>query len=170
MPNAPQITSRWYQNRWPWIIIAMLGGTIALCINLLVVAIKTQDPLVVDNYYDAGKGINRSLEREQLARDLGLRAEVLFDELTGEAQVLLNLISPTRAERDLHIALHPAMQPGLYLGQLPHAVSGRLFIELLGNHQGGEQRWRLFEEEQVEVGKKLLLGDEPLAGATDSAP
>jgi len=172
-------STRWYQNRWPWIIIAMLGGTIVLCLHLMVLAIQTQDSLVVDNYYDAGKGINRSLAREQLARDLNIRAEVVFDELTGEVRVQLNseqvdalelnLISPTQPEQDLHIALKPHIALSSYYGQLPHPVSGRRFVEVIGMEIPHKKHWRLFEEEQIAHGQTLLLGDEPLAGATTPA-
>jgi len=172
--------SRWYQNRWPWIILGMLGGTVVLCIHLIVLSIKTQDYLVVDNYYDAGKGINRSLEREQLALELGLRAEVFLHERSGEVRVQLNqagaeavelnLISPTRPEQDLHIVLRSGGQPQSYLGQLAKTVSGRRFVELVGHQGSDKKQWRLFEEEQIVPGKSLLLGDEPLAGAAAPAP
>jgi len=175
-----EYSTRWYQNRWPWIIIGMLVGTVVMCIHLLVVAIKTQDSLVADNYYDVGKGINRSLEREQLARDLNLRAEVFFDELTGEIKIKLNnervdalelnLISPTQPQQDLHIPLKPDIVLNGYYGQLPHPISGRRFIELIGHQIQDKKPWRLFEEETIVLGKKLLLGDEPIAGAAAPAP
>jgi len=180
MQHPEQISTRWYQNRWPWIIIGMLGGTVVLCIHLMVLAVKTQDSLVVDNYYDAGKGINRSLEREQLARALNLRAVLLLDELTGEISLQLNtdqvealeinLISPTQPEQDLHIPLKANRAKGSYVGQLPHPVSGRRFVEVIGTQLDSQKHWRLFEEENIVAGQKLLLGDEPIAGATTAAP
>jgi hypothetical protein len=47
---------------------------------------------------------------------------------------------------------------GLYRGNLQDSVQGRRFVELIG--QEGGQDWRLFEEETLETGKSVQLGDE----------
>ncbi|UVE19335.1 FixH family protein [Pseudomonas sp. LS44] len=179
MPSAPQHTTRWYKNVWPWIIIGLLGTSVFLSINLIRIAMDNQDTLVNDNYYEAGKGINRSLDRERLARDLHLRATLHLDELTGEIslqlsgdslpeQIELSLISPTQAEKDRHISLkRSANEPGRYVGQLEEGIQGRRFVELLGEHDN--QTWRLFEEESVAPGAILKLGDEVIPGAEDLA-
>lgn len=144
---------------------------------MVTIAVKNPDNLVNDNYYEAGKGINRSLDRELLAQTLQLRAKVHLDELTGEVEVYLtgnsgpstlelNLISPTQPEKDRKINLtRSASEPGRYIGQVTDKVEGRRFVELLGVE--GDRTWRLFEEEQVSHDKDLLLGDEPLQGAED---
>ncbi|MNF18449.1 hypothetical protein D3C80_2225390 [compost metagenome] len=44
-------------------------------------------------------------------------------------------------------------------------IEGRRFVELLGVEN--DKTWRLFEEEQINHGQDLLLGDEPLQGAED---
>lgn len=169
--------SPWYKHLWPWIIIGILACSVTLTLSMVTIAIKNPDNLVNDNYYEAGKGINRSLDRELLAKSLNLRASVHLDELTGETDVRLtgnsqpetvelNLISPTQPEKDRKITLaRSASEPGRYIGQLSDKVEGRRFVELLGEQNG--QTWRLFEEEQVLNGKELQLGDEPLQGAED---
>ncbi len=178
MPATP--ASPWYKHIWPWIIIGMLATSVLLTINMVMIAADTEDTLVSDNYYEAGKGISRSLDREQLAKDLQLQAKAHLDELTGEVSLRLsgnsrpdklelNLISPTQAGKDRHIALtRSTTEADRYIGQLPEAISGRRFIELLG--QQGEQTWRLFEEEVVSPGGDMLLGDEPIPGAEDQRP
>ncbi|AYC32652.1 hypothetical protein D3880_09755 [Pseudomonas cavernae] len=175
MPSAPQHSTRWYKNFWPWAIIGMLGTSVILSVNLIRIAVSNQDTLVNDNYYEAGKGISRSLDRERLARDLQLHADIHLDELTGEISLSLNgnsqpaslelsLISPTQPEKDRHIQLNrSASEQGRYVGQLSEAISGHRFVELLGEHEG--QTWRLFEEESVAPGAELKLGDEAIPGA-----
>lgn len=168
-------SSPWYKHLWPWIIIAILACSVTLTLSMVTIAVNNPDNLVSDNYYEAGKGINRSLDRELLAQSLKLRATVTLDDVTGEADLrltgesrpetlVLNLISPTQPEKDRKIVLarNPA-QPGRYVGQMSDKVEGRRFVELLGVENS--QTWRLFEEESITRDKDLILGDEPIQGA-----
>ncbi|WP_166366699.1 FixH family protein [Pseudomonas akapageensis] len=170
-------TSPWYKHLWPWIIIGVLATSVALSLTMVTIAVNNPDNLVNDNYYEAGKGINRSLDRELLAQTLKLHASVHLDELTGEVDLRLNgdsqpqtlelnLISPTQPEKDRKIVLtRSESEAGRYIGQMNDKIEGRRFVELLGSQD--EHIWRMFEEEQVGHDKTLLLGDEPLQGAED---
>jgi len=169
--------SPWYKHLWPWIIIGILACSVTLTLSMVTIAVNNPDNLVNDNYYEAGKGINRSLDRELLAQTLQLHAKVRLDELTGEVEVHLtgnsnpttlelNLISPTQPEKDRKINMaRNDSEPGRYIGQLTDKVEGRRFVELLGVE--GDRTWRMFEEEQISHDKDLMLGDEPLQGAED---
>ncbi|HHJ1296823.1 TPA: FixH family protein [Pseudomonas sp. H2] len=172
MPAATA-ASPWYKHLWPWIIIGILTTSVCLSLTMVSIAVRNPDNLVNDNYYEAGKGINRSLDRELLAQTLKLKASVHLDDLTGEVDLHLsgdsdpqtlelNLISPTQPDKDRKVLLSRA-EAGRYVGQLDDKVDGRRFVELLGSQEG--QVWRLFEEEKVEHGVTLLLGDEALLGA-----
>jgi len=173
--TAATAATPWYKHLWPWIIIAILTCSVTLTLSMVTIAVTHPDNLVSDNYYEAGKGINRSLDRELLAQTLKLRASVTLDDVTGEADLrltgdsqpetlVLNLISPTQPEKDRKIVLarNPA-QPGRYVGQMSDRVEGRRFVELLGVENN--QTWRLFEEESISRDKDLILGDEPIQGA-----
>lgn len=169
--------SPWYKHIWPWILIGILTCSVTLSLTMVTIAVNNPDNLVNDNYYEAGKGINRSLDRELLAQTLMLRASVHLDELTGEADVRLtgnsrpqtlelNLISPTQPQKDRKMVLmQSSSEPDRYIGQLTDKVEGRRFVELLGVENG--QTWRLFEEEQISQDKDLALGDEAIQGAED---
>ena len=67
MPSATA-ASPWYKHLWPWIIIGVLATSVTLSLTMVYIAVNNPDNLVNDNYYEAGKGINRSLDRELLAR------------------------------------------------------------------------------------------------------
>ena len=160
MPAA-NASSPWYKHLWPWIIIAILACSVTLTLSMVTIAVNNPDNLVNDNYYEAGKGINRSLDRELLAQTLQLRAKVHLDELTGEVELHLtgnsnpntlelNLISPTQPEKDRRITLTRSdSEPSRYIGQVTDKVEGRRFVELLGVE--GDKTWRMFEEEQVRM-------------------
>lgn len=173
--NIATASTPWYRHLWPWIIIAILTCSVTLSLTMVSIAVNNPDNLVTDNYYEAGKGINRSLDRELLAQTLQLRASLRLDELTGEAELRLsgnsrperlelNLISPTQPDKDRRVFLVRSNSDGQrYIGQLQDKVEGRRFVELLGTE--GDRTWRLFEEEQVGHDRDLRLGDEPLQGA-----
>lgn len=157
----------WYKEFWVWFILSLLGMSVILGTSMLVIATKNPPGLISDNYYDVGKGINTSLERENLAERLQLKADLVLDneagtvklQLTGNSgprQLTLNLISPTQPERDRRVILQP-QGDGSYFGQMIDAVEGRRFVELIG--QEGGKDWRLFEEEDVQNGVTLKLGE-----------
>ena len=157
----------WYKQFWPWFILFLLGYSVVQGLTLLTIATKNPPGLISDDYYDVGKGINQSLEREKLAERLQLHGELVLDNTTGTAllslqgnsrpqQIVLNLISPTQPERDRRVILQPTAD-GHYRGQMVDQVSGRRFVELLG--QEGSQNWRLFEEEQLASGQRIHLGE-----------
>jgi len=66
----------WYRQRWPWLLMvpplaAVIGGIITI-----VLAVRSNDGMVADDYYKRGLAINAELSRGQRAAELGLVAEV----------------------------------------------------------------------------------------------
>ncbi len=66
----------WYREPWAWLVVGLPLSAVAACMVTIVIAIRTADGLVVDDYYKRGLEINRVLDREARAAELGLALEV----------------------------------------------------------------------------------------------
>jgi len=141
----------------------MAGPAAAIVAGLftMVVAFRTEDGLVADDYYRQGLAINRVLKRDERARELNLSAVASFagDRVRvvlrdgGEAprELRLRLIHPTRSGRDRSVSL-TSTAPGVYDGTAAgiYGETRRLVLEdagstwrLIGNWSGGEEPARL---------------------------
>ena len=127
----------WYRHRWPWLLMSGPGIVIVAGVITTVIAFKTSDGLVADDYYKQGLAINRSLARDAGARALGLaatarfgagnsRVRIAFDAgEPGNAALRLAMLHPTRAGMDQTVEL-VRIAPGLWEAPLvpPGASAG----------------------------------------------
>lgn len=145
----------WYRQRWPWLLMvpplaAVIGGIVTI-----VLAVRSNDGMVADDYYKRGLAINVELSRSQRARELGLLAEV---RATGESagdsvQVRLTGERALPAEAALRIRLvHPGRS-----GADRVAVLSRVSAEADG--RGAEYRgaWDEAAELHVPVAWRVVL-------------
>lgn len=162
---ARQGAKPWYREPWPWILIAIPAVSIVLGVIMLVLAMRTHDGLVVDDYYKQGLAINQTLDREKRAQALDLTAELTFTpdrrriylRLKAPADALrapmLSLVHPTRAGEDQHPSLirTPA---GEYEAEIGPLAAGRWRI-VLEDKGGG---WRLAGVWHTEESTLMLAG------------
>ncbi len=134
------MSAPWYRHRWPWIL---MSGPIAVVVAgafTTVLAVRSADGLVAEDYYKRGLAINRTLARAESARRLGVRASASIGEgrvrvsLSGpvrDAALRLTLVHPVQAERDARVELRPAGAPGEYEAALPAGVAAprRIVLE-----------------------------------------
>ncbi|UCD68451.1 MAG: FixH family protein [Betaproteobacteria bacterium] len=138
----------WYREPWPWILFGIPAVAVVAGFVTLVIAIIHRDGLVAEDYYKQGLAINRVLEREARAAQLGLEAHVMVADrhirvriTNGDdfpAGLVARLIHPTRAGEDHEIAL-AAITPGWYQGKMPEFTAGRWYVQL----EDGDSTWRL---------------------------
>jgi len=160
-----QSASPWYRHRWPWILMSGPAIVVVAGIGTAVLAIRTSDGVVADDYYKQGLAINEVLGREEHAKVLGIAANVQFNEegtrvratLTSRApspsRLRLSLIHPTRAGEDQVVSLVP-VAPGLFEGQLEAPHAGHWGVQL----EDGASTWRL--EGTWQTGQaQLALGE-----------
>jgi hypothetical protein len=143
-------TKPWYQQFWPWAImslpaIAVVAGTITI-----VIAFKTDDGLVSDDYYKEGLAINQSFARDQRATELGLAADILINpdsqlvevrisNLPADETLSLNAVHSTIAGRDQANIVLKHVTKGIYRGELNRLSAGKWRIEVVSKDRG----WRL---------------------------
>jgi uncharacterized protein len=146
----------WYRHRWPWILISVPAASVVLGIILITTAIKNPAILVVDNYYAEGRAINRSLEQDQRARDMGVTAQlsVSADNVIAmvanspDAALRLSVYHATDERRDRHFVLLPDVADNAF--SPVSADQSRLLTEIMSSQgswyfelKGETEQWRL---------------------------
>lgn len=138
----------WYRQFWPWFIMALPAAAVAASLTTLVIAVRHQDSLVRDDWYQEGKSINVDRARDQQAATENIRADLGFDSLTGEVRadlqgktvlpetLTLTLSHVTLAERDQTVLLR-RQKDSHYQGALRKALQGDFDVEL------ASPEWRL---------------------------
>lgn len=66
----------WYRQGWPWFLISLPALAVVGGIITAIIAIRTNDGTVTDDYYKRGLAINAEVARADAARELGLTAVV----------------------------------------------------------------------------------------------
>jgi hypothetical protein len=109
----------WYREPWPWLLMLAPAAAVTMGIVMVVLGLRTDDGLVVEDYYKRGLAINQVLDREARAAALGLQATLSFNPEGDRVRVLiseggaravrptLRLVHPTRVGQDQTVALAP---------------------------------------------------------------
>lgn len=146
----------WYKQGYVWMVIffpllAVIGG-----IATIILAVKSDDGLVVDDYYKQGLEINRAIERDKMAQLYQLNADINLDNKAQEISILLvaadqfnypaklsvNLLNATRPGFDKHLAL-VLTKDNVYRGHLPALVRGKWYVHIENDD------WRLIETLEI---------------------
>lgn len=146
---AVEDTKPWYKQFWPWALMVMPATAVVAGLYTYSLAASGSSGLVVDDYYNAGKAINRSLERGQKAAALGLHANlalngqsvrVLLDNaaVQSQQQLTLKLLHATFPNHDQSVMLSNA-GGGMWTGQIQALSAGKWYVHLLPL----DESWRL---------------------------
>jgi uncharacterized protein len=137
--SSPKIESPW-QNPYVWLIILILLWTVISGLSMIVVAYRTHDGVVVDDYYREGRLINRRSDLDRIAADLGLQAQLEWqdNQLTLELKNVSNLNFPA----ELELTWWHSTRSGFDLVQtLLHQQAGRYTAAFTSPARAG--RWNL---------------------------
>jgi uncharacterized protein len=132
MAQPPHPARPWYREPWPWILMAGPAVVVVAALASFVIAARTADGLVADDYYRQGMAINKVLKREAHARALHVGATLRFDPAHERLRVVLSsdglppralrvsLVHPTLEAEDQSVLLASRV-PGVYEGALARA-------------------------------------------------
>ncbi len=151
---VPIPVRRWFQEPMVWMVIAIPATAVVVGMLMLSLSVRHYDGLVADDYYKRGQEINRSLERDQQARQYAISAklqtvadEIVLDlhhdgRLVQPATLDLHLFHRTRTGRD-HSVVLTAGPDGFYRGALGGEISGRFVVQLESTkwRVSGEIEW-----------------------------
>jgi hypothetical protein len=146
--SAPR-SRPWYREPWPWFLISLPAAAVIAGLVTVWIAYRSADGLVVGDYYKAGLAINQTLERDELARKLGLSAALritgtaLQIDLAGRLDAFpptlkVHLAHPTRPGADQALDLVHAGD-GQYRGTLAALSDGKWHVQV----ENPETSWRL---------------------------
>ena len=142
----------WFKEPYVWLIIFFPVLSIIAGIVTIILAVQSNDGLVVDDYYKQGLEINRVLERDQSALEYQLDADINLDEeieeivisLTAAANFVhpenltVSLLHATRSGMDKEVKLILS-QGKLYRGNLPALIPGKWYVHIQRDN------WRLIK-------------------------
>ncbi len=141
-------TQPWYRQFWPWFLIALPASVVVAALATAYIAHRGADDLVVQDYYKDGLAINRQLEKEQRAAQLGISATLQFSadsvrvKMAGpvtDTELQLLLSHPMEADRDFTVTL-ARVSPDVYSGTLAQGIAPHWHWRL---EQPRENGWRL---------------------------
>lgn len=169
MTHPDNDTTPWYKQFYPWMLISLPVIAIIGCSITIVLAFTANDSVVSDNYYKDGLAINRRLEQDHRAQDLGIAAELRFDlevgdillDITGleqdPEQLQLEIIHPTTNVYDVKVTLHQ-LQGNRYRGDLDNSLSFRQYLRLTPVGDINKVAWRLNGEVNFKESQTAKLG------------
>jgi len=107
----------WYKQGWPWFLIAFPAIAVVAGIITLVIAVRTFDGMVVDDYYKEGRAIVQTMGRAEHARALGMKARLVVrsesimvelsarDRVNLPERIILTISHPTKGGLDQEIVV-----------------------------------------------------------------
>lgn len=163
-----QASQKWYQQFWPWFLIALPSAVVIASIITIVIAVRHSDSLVVDNYYKEGLAINQENALDRGAVDRRLSARMTLR--GGEIEVQMGPSSQLNTEYLQILWQHPTNQAQdfstvltrvssrRYQGYSEFHISGRWYLQLQSaNTAGQHSEWRLRSEVDFANGRQATF-------------
>jgi len=128
---------KWYKQFWPWFLIALPASVVIAGFSTLYIALTNPHSMVNDQYYREGLAINQSLGQDRRTVELGLSAEVIFEQLDYLDIVLSSSRDPLPdfPQKLILLMLHPGSQTLDQSLQLKQISAGHYRADLSSEYQ-----------------------------------
>lgn len=145
-----QTNRPWHSFPYVWMMLLIPFSAVIMGVIMITLAIESSSGLVVDDYYKKGKEINLVLARDEMAKSMGLVANLVLDSSTGKIlvnlssadntrlpdQLELNFLHSTRAGKDQTRTLL-RVEENTYTTRIEQLPAGRWNLQI------GTNSWRL---------------------------
>ena len=142
----------WYREPLVWLCISLPASAVIAGFYTLYLAIISYDGLVVDDYYKQGLTINKRIEKQRTATELGLAAGLQFNHEQNQLRLILNASEDFSFPEELEVVLSHATrqghdqtlsaklgEPGLYYADYESLIKGKWNIMIEA------ENWRLLD-------------------------
>lgn len=148
MSSPAPAARKWYQVPMMWLVLGIPLASVFGGVVMLTLAVNNDDGLVVDDYYKDGMEINRVLDRDRKAAELGLKAQFSMADRQLQVRLFSNgqmeypeslefsMLNATRQGLDRTVIVRE-QSPGIYSAPFDAAVDGRWYLTL------GTTDWRI---------------------------
>jgi len=102
----------WYREPLVWMVIAFPAAAVIAGIITIILAIRSEDGLVVDDYYKQGLEINRTLDRDRTAREHKLGATIHYPGAGDTLMVVMSSDDNYTLPEQLTVSLLHATRKG----------------------------------------------------------
>ena len=155
----------WYRQAAPWLLMAGPAVVVVASLVTFWLAVRSDDGLVSEDYYQRGLNINRTLAQNDRAASLGVVAAVSVTSeslsvrlsgrdpaFTAPATLAATLSHPTRAGVDQSLILR--RQGDRYQGRFRLPAAGHWVLQL----EDEARSWRLIGNLVLPANGEMLLG------------
>ncbi|MCL4408948.1 MAG: FixH family protein [Gammaproteobacteria bacterium] len=153
----------WYKVSWVWYMIFMKFAVITACIVTAILIYKNPISMVVDDYYNEGRGINLQLKRVAIAeeRNISFYAQFSGDSLeldfrTGApndaSALVVTFYHPTTRQYDFELRMTQSGD-GVYRHMLPREISGHWRMDI----EPFDREWRVSQNIHLPAAQRIAI-------------
>jgi len=111
--NQEEIHRPWFREGYLWLVIFFPAAAVIAGVITAVLAVQSDDGLVVDDYYKKGLAINRTLERDRFAEELGFTSTLQYSTENENFRLILNSESGFEFPEHLKLSFLNASRAGI---------------------------------------------------------